>query len=203
MFLTRLILTLDDYRKFRITDDYSIHRVVYSLFPKTDKQNRILYTDRGLKDGFQTIFILSKVEPTQLSDWPLRFETKPVEPGFLRHTCYSFEIFLNPVRKDSKTGKLKAVLGEQNLRAWFLEKAEVNGFTLTHEDQTHLVIYVRSVQKFHKDAQSDQNVIHNKVQFSGTLTVTDPERFRQAFEQGIGKAKAFGFGLLQIVPIFD
>ena len=62
MFLTRLTLTLKDYRQFRITDDYPIHRVVYSLFPKTDTPNRILYTDRGLKEGFQTVFILSGCE---------------------------------------------------------------------------------------------------------------------------------------------
>ena len=203
MFLTRLTLTLKDYRQFRITDDYSIHRVVYSLFPKADEPNRILYADRGLKDGFQTVFILSETRPVPLSDWPLRFETKPVEPGFLRHARYSFEIVLNPVRKDSKTGKLKPVIGESNLREWFLEKAAANGFQLTPEDEAHLVIHVRSVQKFCQRLQPDKNVTHHQVVFSGTLTVTDPERFRQAFEQGIGKAKAFGFGLLQLVPIFE
>jgi len=203
MFLTRLTLTLNDYRKFRITDDYSIHRVVYSLFPEKDVKNRILYADRGLKDGFQTIFLLSEIRPTPLSDWSLRFETKNVEPGFLHHTHYSFEILLNPVRKDSKTGKLKPVLGEPDLRAWFFEKAEANGFTFSPEDQAHLVIHVRNTQKFCQKDQTDRTVTHHQVFFSGTLTVTDPVRFRQAFENGIGRAKAFGFGLLQLVPIFD
>ena len=38
------------------------------------------------------------------------------------------------------------------------------------------------------------------VLFEGVLEVTDAERFRQALEQGIGSAKAYGFGLLSIAP---
>ena len=36
------------------------------------------------------------------------------------------------------------------------------------------------------------------VQFNGLLSITDVEVFRQALEQGIGSAKAYGFGLLSV-----
>jgi CRISPR system Cascade subunit CasE len=31
--------------------------------------------------------------------------------------------------------------------------------------------------------------------------VADPDLFRQSFLHGIGRGRAFGFGLLQIVPL--
>jgi CRISPR system Cascade subunit CasE len=42
---------------------------------------------------------------------------------------------------------------------------------------------------------------HGAVDYHGILTVTDPERFYETFTRGIGSAKAFGFGLLTIVPL--
>jgi len=35
----------------------------------------------------------------------------------------------------------------------------------------------------------------------GELYVIDSEQFKQSFRQGIGRGRAFGFGLLQIVPL--
>ncbi len=39
------------------------------------------------------------------------------------------------------------------------------------------------------------------VDFSGMLTVTDRDAFMYAFNNGIGTAKAFGFGMLMLQPI--
>ena len=35
----------------------------------------------------------------------------------------------------------------------------------------------------------------------GVLRVTDRERFKESFVKGIGRGRAFGCGLLQIVPV--
>jgi CRISPR system Cascade subunit CasE len=43
--------------------------------------------------------------------------------------------------------------------------------------------------------------LHSAVEYRGVLTVTDPARFYGTFTRGIGSAKAFGFGLLVIVPL--
>ena len=42
---------------------------------------------------------------------------------------------------------------------------------------------------------------HNTATFVGKLSVTDRELFKKSFQQGLGRAKSFGFGLLQIVPL--
>jgi len=41
---------------------------------------------------------------------------------------------------------------------------------------------------------------HTATEFSGTLQVTDPALFLTAAANGIGSAKAFGFGMLCLSP---
>jgi len=43
----------------------------------------------------------------------------------------------------------------------------------------------------------------NSGLFEGVLLCTDPDKLRQAIINGIGPAKAFGFGLLSIAPAID
>lgn len=210
MFLTQLKLSTQDMIDLRITDDYSIHRVVYSLFPEEDKErNRILYVDKGVRKDHRVLWILSQIEP-QMKFEKEKMQAKPVSEDFLNHKRYSFEILLNPVRKSKELGKLVPVRApskeerendpqKDDLLDWFRQKAGQNGFAPGPD----LRYMVKPVQTFSQKDHKEQTVFHNKVLFSGTLTVTDPECFRQAFEKGIGKAKAFGFGLLQLVPIFD
>jgi len=42
---------------------------------------------------------------------------------------------------------------------------------------------------------------HTATEFTGTLTVTRPNIFQEAAKNGIGSAKAFGFGMLCLVPL--
>jgi CRISPR-associated protein Cas6/Cse3/CasE subtype I-E len=41
----------------------------------------------------------------------------------------------------------------------------------------------------------------NRVDYEGVLEVTDREKFRHAFYNGIGSAKSMGFGMLIIQAI--
>ena len=44
----------------------------------------------------------------------------------------------------------------------------------------------------------DETLCFSTVDFSGQLTVTDPQAFRTALLGGVGSAKAFGCGLLLV-----
>lgn len=37
--------------------------------------------------------------------------------------------------------------------------------------------------------------------FDGVLTITDLEKFRNVLMGGLGKKRAYGFGLLTIIPV--
>ena len=46
-----------------------------------------------------------------------------------------------------------------------------------------------------------QTVTQGQTNVQGRLEVIDKTKFIQSFQQGIGRGRAFGCGLLQIVPI--
>jgi CRISPR system Cascade subunit CasE len=79
-------------------------------------------------------------------------------------------------------------------KQWLLQRAEVCGFNLT-EDGFNVVHTQRL--GFQKGKSRDRVTINTAV-FEGHLTITDLERFRHTLLRGIGRAKAYGCGLLTI-----
>jgi len=57
------------------------------------------------------------------------------------------------------------------------------------------------IQQF-KDKQQRQVTIA-QAHIQGVLSIADQTQFKRSFTQGIGRARAYGCGLLQIVPLTD
>lgn len=181
-------------KKLGLKDAYGVHRAVYSLFPKQEGNNRdFLYADKGGDVRGRTILIVSNRPPDQPEVGSIA--TKEIPERFLEHDHYAFEIVLNPCRRDSKSRKIVAVLGQENLRRWILEKASSWGFQI---DADTLEIRHLGLLRYVKEGAACS---HNTATFVGKLKVTDREKFKTSFRQGIGRAKSFGFGLLQVIPI--
>lgn len=179
-----------------VFDAYTLHKVVYSLFPKENEDTRsFLYVDKGGNFEERQILLLSKKEPIQPEIGIL--ESRRVPETFLQQNYYGFEVVMNPVRCDAKTGKKIPIRGnnKEDLQNWFFEKAKSNGFEVIPQS---LSIEKTSVLQFNKAAKK---VTLGKATFKGQLKVVDREKFINAFENGLGKGKAFGFGLFQIVPL--
>jgi CRISPR system Cascade subunit CasE len=199
MIASVLTLSFFDCKIHRITDPYRIHRTVYSLFPKTDEGGRdFLFADKGAgsdepRSLTRRILILSKRPPLQPKYG--RIESKEIPGSFLSWDHYGFELRLNPVKREKGGGKLVPIRGRENLLEWLCAKSESWGFTTNRE---RLQIQSSGVQSFGK--QNDQ-VIQNTATFIGTLQVTDRPLFIKSFEEGIGRGKGFGFGLLEITPL--
>ena len=114
----------------------------------------------------------------------------------MQHNRYAFQVTVNPSKRDKQTGKTVAVRGRNGIAAWFVERAEQSwGFKI---NPNNLLIEKMSVQTFTKDGQT---VTHGSASLKGELYVSDRTQFLQSFRQGIGRGRAFGFGLLQIVPL--
>lgn len=193
MFLSMLELSIYDCRALDIKDAYSIHRVVYSLFPKIEGDTRdFLFADKGGDARGRKILILSERNPLQPEHGELL--VKPVPDVFLTCDSYAFEIILNPVKRDSKSSSLIPI-SRDDLPEWFSSKAPSLGFEIV---KGTLTVKVNSVQRFKKD---NAEVIHSSATFVGQLKVIDRPLFIKSFKEGIGRAKGFGFGLLQLMPI--
>jgi CRISPR system Cascade subunit CasE len=190
-------LSRKDLAALKVTDEYSLHRIVYDLFPEREGNESgrdFLYADKGGDFRERIVLILSHRSPTEPTAG--RIESREVSYSFLSQDRYAFEVVMNPSRRDSKTGKTVAIRGETELRDWFAEKSSAWGFSI---EATRLEVSRIGVQSFaHKD---DGMIVHGRATFSGILEVTNRPAFIGSFENGIGRCRGFGFGLLQIRPI--
>jgi CRISPR system Cascade subunit CasE len=192
-------LSRSDIAKLKVTDDYSLHRIVYSLFPEEcggDAHRDFLYADKGGDFRERTILILSRRPPREPEAGSI--ESREVPSSFLSYDRYAFEVVMNPTRRDARTTKTVAVRGMDELKAWFMGRAAGWGFAL---DEDRLSISRLSIQQF--EHKGDGSVVHSSACYSGILEVCDRELFAESFEKGIGRCRGFGFGLLQIRPVTD
>lgn len=202
MYASLLRLNRVDLKNLKITDNYSIHRVVYDLFDDVrslEEKNAsvtsgLLYVDKGGDYEMKEILILSDRAPK--NERKLNIETKKIDDEFLNAKVYQFEVVVNPTKRDSKSRKLIPIRGRESIAHWFYEKAPSSwGFDIK---QDSLVVEQTWVSEFNK---SNHRVIHSAARLSGQLIVSDQELFVQSFKKGIGRGRAFGFGLLQIIPL--
>lgn len=200
MIASVLTLTRADCKALKVTDAYSVHRVVYSLFPTQEGESRdFLFADQGGDFHGRKILILSR----RIPDTPSigQVNSKEIPPAFLDHAVYGFEVRLNPTKREKASGKTVPVLGAEALLSWFCEKASAKyGFEVLQDKQGTQLVQVQGigVQRFEKMGTV---VTHAEATFIGKLQVVDRELFKKTFEEGMGRAKGFGFGLLQIVPL--
>jgi CRISPR system Cascade subunit CasE len=193
MIASVLKLSRSDFNNLRITDPYSIHRVIYSLFPKENGGRDFLFVDKGGDFKERRILILSK-RPPLCPEYGI-IEQKNIPDSFLKEDRYGFEIRLNAVKRSKQNGKIVAIFDRESLFEWFCSKSESWGF-ITERDS--LQIQSTGVQTFNKQ---ENQITQNAVIFIGKLRVNDRSLFVKSFEEGIGRGKGFGFGLLQIVPL--
>lgn len=107
---------------------------------------------------------------------------------------YSFKLEANPTK--GVQDKKLALYTQKEQMDWFVRKAESCGFEVDAEQVR--VSPVDKLEFSRKNTKSD--VVIAKVRFDGRLRVTDAEVFVNALTKGIGRARAYGCGLLTVVP---
>lgn len=204
------VLHLDrrDINALRITDPYSLHRVVYSLYEdvrdadakSSSETSGILFADQGGDFHGRRILMLANRPPAESIEGQYgHVQSKPIPEDFLNHTQYRFKVIVNPTRRDNASRKLLPVKGREAIGAWFADRAAASwGFAVP---LNHLQVDKIDVLRFKDKRQHEVTICQAHVQ--GLLTLTDHMQFRRSFIQGIGRARAFGCGLLQVVPIIS
>lgn len=111
-----------------------------------------------------------------------------------------FRIALNPVKTFSngkgRRGRTKPLYKIDDQIIYLLERAEKNGFLINKEEfsvvERSYVILKKSEKKFVK---------LNKAIYEGVLTVSNIDIFKNILKIGIGKHKAYGFGMMTVIPL--
>jgi len=113
---------------------------------------------------------------------------------------YRFRAVLNPVHSVSDRvkgrGRVYPEITVRQQLAFLENRAVANGFELIPEQ------YMTTDRRFVVMKKSGQRPIKlSRVAYEGILRVQDAELFCKALTCGIGKKKAYGFGMMTVIPV--
>ncbi|UQI49716.1 type I-E CRISPR-associated protein Cas6/Cse3/CasE (plasmid) [Streptomyces sp. HU2014] len=134
-------------------------------------------------------------------------------------STWGFRLTANPVHNISKPTdrpgaptKRAAHRTPRHQVKWLLDRQEKAGFEVIqkpvdrrvteHRDEHELIVRNQLPLRFRRSPEnrSKQDVRFTRVTFDGRLRVTDLTVFRRTLTHGLGKAKAYGCGLMTLAP---
>lgn len=200
IYLSRLLLNPRSRQvQAELRDPYQMHRTLSRAFAD-DKdeyaQARCLFrVDESPNEPDLCLLVQSRLRPNwdrlMVADRYLVAppEIKEVDLSFSVGQMLAFRFRANPtVRRE---GKRLGLYRDEERLTWLARKGELHGFRPCQ-------VAVRKEDTLRPSAATGHEATLNAVRFDGTLFVTDPGKFLEALEGGIGSGKGFGFGLLSL-----
>lgn len=225
--LTRILLNPQSRGGRRLlTNPQAMHAAVRASFPPDidETDARVLWrVDRH--ENTHTLYIVGPEEPDRRvivdqAGWATRpGETADYEPfldRLMRGQHWAFRLVANPVSSAApepgqKRGRVVPHVTAAQQEAWLAERAAASGFTLTLADENDagvppsVLVTERRALTFSKDRGSNgpsggrrREVTLRTARFDGVLEVTDVDVLRGALTHGLGRAKAYGCGLITL-----
>ena len=210
MYISRVALDSNDRKKLKdLTHLGAYHNWVESSFPEELRANvrsRKLWRIDTLK-GEKYLLLISEAEPDKkcLEKYGVSgtVQTKLYDKfleSINEERVYRFRVTLNPVKSISqgigKRGRVVPEITAEQQMAFLESRAAKLGFELIPDEYQ---IVERSWEPFTKQGQ--KMIRLNKVTYEGMLKVTQKDVFYRTLTEGIGKKKAYGFGLMTVIPV--
>lgn len=208
MFMTRMALNRRRRGAMKLlTDAHAMHAAIASAFP-ADPGRTLWRVDRN---GDQTLlFIVSSTPPdlthiVEQAGWPTiekGWETKSYEPFLESLTAgqsVHFRLAANPVRSLAQSGaargKISPHVGVTNQTRWLVDRSRELGLDLSTQN---VLVTTSDTVRLVRDGKK---IGLARAVFEGTTSVSDPESLRTTLCSGIGRGRAFGLGMLTVVPV--
>lgn len=192
--LYEIMIGPGEIKKLKIIDQYSYHRLAYSLAPHVEEGRPVLFDVLEGEKNSKKLVLSTPFQIDRANLEGFEYLHKEILDGFFRHPRYYFRVSLNPVKR--KERKEFPIIGREKQMAWFKAMSDTWGFSF---DESQVALQVENALVF--KAKDENKITANRVTFSGVLTVTDAELFKNKLQQGFGRRKAFGFGLMHLHPL--
>lgn len=201
----------------------AMHAAVMAGFanPQPTAAGRLLWRVDAHDTGRVLLFVASPERPdfshiAEDAGWPTTeaWQSRPYSPlldSLRAGQHWQFRLTANPVRSGRREGwddtKPLAHVTTKQQEQWLLDRADKAGFRLAPRpgvdsvdgsDAFDLAVVGRSTTRFRRQGST---VTIARVTFEGHLEITDPESFRRCLTAGMGRAKAYGCGLLTIARV--
>ena len=210
MYLSRVEIDIENRRKIKdLTHIGAYHNWVEQAFPqeiKDQERSRKLWRIDKLQ-GKSYLLIQSPTKPDleKLERYGVAAsgEVKAYDK-FLDNLeegrTYNFRVVLNPVvsltNPEGKRGRVVPYLKVEDQMKFFLDRTEKNGFSV---DPDQVMIVERAYVNLKKQNKRPVRLV--KVAYEGLLTIEDLDKFGALLLNGFGKKKAYGFGLMTLIPV--
>lgn len=184
------------------------HRLLWTLFAD-DPDRRRDFLWREDREG--EFLVVSEREPVP-TDLFSRVETKPYAPQNSSGDWLFFSLRANATRSKKEGKRVDVVMdalhpipkvdraarrmeiAEREGSAWLGRQGERNGFMAHHCTVTDYSVHALPSHRGPRDAQPQFGILD----LQGEIEVTDPDAFLYGLTKGLGRAKAFGCGLMLI-----
>lgn len=192
-----------------------MHGAVMDAFPRDlINEKRVLWRVDTLSDR-SLLYIVSPDKPSfehiqeqagwaNEQSWAIRDYT-PLLQGIMRGQTYAFRLTANPTHtvtlENGQKKRLAHVTVKQQTQ-WLVDRAESMGLVFPEaedwQNQPALSVVGREMAKFPRKGKT---VTISKVTYEGLLEVRHADALRSVLTDGIGRAKAYGCGLLTIASV--
>ena len=218
MFLTKLTINVRS-REFRrdFGNVHDMHRTIMSAYPNPEdgaparQAHAILWRLEPTQVGYIQL-IQSRTEP----DWnqlPPAHLTRPAEVRSIQPILdairpgrkLAFRLLANatqdtrPHRTKGETVRVALRTPEDQI-GWLIRKGERHGFVIPTAHNGAPDVAPTPIPRLIGRKRPAGTITIDAVRFDGHLIITDPEAFTEALTNGIGRAKAYGCGLLTLAP---
>lgn len=195
---------------------YAAHQLLWKLFPETEKRDFLFREEQEL-NGFPEFFVLSQRLPISMPQL-FNVQTKPFAPRLGVGDRLAYKLRVNPtICLKSPSGKsqrhdvlmhAKSQAKEEGLddpvtiqermtqsaQDWLADTHRLSRWGIQLDMHPDVECYMQ-----HQVTQGKGRKIRfSSVDLQGVLTITEPEHFTAALCSGLGRAKAFGCGLMLV-----
>lgn len=175
-----------------MTNEQDMHRNIQALFDSDRKSINVLYRFIPSKDiRSAVICVQSDIMPTSTSDLKVISCTDASERvSHIKEGMFlRFDVLLRPVKRHE--GRSTLIRDAMSRVEWVGALAEKYGFEIV------TIREVSRIQKtvFHSGEKSGRV---DGYRYEGSLLVKDVDLFKKAYETGIGRDKAYGYGMLML-----
>jgi CRISPR system Cascade subunit CasE len=205
MYLSKLVLNeRDRVVQGDLSNAHALHQRIMQAFPDEQQENprahwNVLFRQ---EPNSSIVLVQSSVEPnwTHLSNCYLiqppnlasvDFAASRLEP----RRVLQFRLKANPSKRDKQSRKLIGMFHQTDQIAWLERQANQHGFKLLGVD----VIPTPNVFGVKEEGKAPIRIL--TVMYQGILEIADSALFINAMQQGIGRGRSYGCGLLSVARL--
>lgn len=206
MYLSQLVLNSRYAQVHReLGNAHKFHQRIMQAFPDEESRDRpredwhILFRQEPDSD---LVLVQSAIAPdwSKLPDGYLSQPSQPksfhLSPEVLSAgSVFQFRLRANPSKRDKQTRKTIGFYRRADQLAWLERQGDRCGFRLLGVD------VMPSPNVFGTKKKGLPPIRIATALFQGTLAITDSEPFLSVVQQGLGKGKSYGCGLLSLARI--